>query len=201
VCTRHRFQPAAGQPRKGQRRLQVDWQVRQQSSRRYDPYFAERGAMLISMALLDPPHLPPQLKMSLLLPAAPSPHAGFFGASAGTWAKRAKIMFLLGLLGDVVFFVGGYWAFTTQPSVRLFIGQYAPVPAPLASLPPPKASAPAPRPPSWEPSSPTKHYRHGHIRALGGDTRTGVGSDLPKMRPSLPPLPPRSRFKTRFTCF
>lgn len=25
-----------------------------------------------------------------------------------------------------VFFVGGYWLFTTQPSVRLFIGQWAP---------------------------------------------------------------------------
>lgn len=49
-----------------------------------------------------------------------------FGASAGTWAKYAKIMFLLGIVGDIVFFVGGYWLFTTQPSVRLFIGQWAP---------------------------------------------------------------------------
>ena len=37
--------------------------------------------------------------------------AGLFGASAGTWAKYAKIMFLLGIVGDIVR--------SSAPSLRL----------------------------------------------------------------------------------
>ena len=50
--------------------------------------------------------------------------AGFFGASAGTWAKYAKIMFLLGIVGDIVR--------SSAPSLRLFLASvYASLSCPL----------------------------------------------------------------------
>ena len=57
--------------------------------------------------------------------ACPHPHT-LWGLLRQNWKKYATIMFVVGLVGDVFFFVGGYYAFTSMPTLRIFLGQVSP---------------------------------------------------------------------------